>query len=82
MKTPDISPAQILSLVTMIVTQLVNAAVVDGNTAKLIIGIAGVVVPFAWMMADAIIRHGRSKVAAATEIAKTHPSAVADQVRR
>jgi hypothetical protein len=60
-KTPDVTLAQILALVTTAVGLLVSDQVIDGHTAKLITDVAAVVVPAAWMIADAIIRHGRSR---------------------
>lgn len=62
---PVFSPSQLLALLTMIVTELVNDAVIDGQTAKLITGIAGIVVPAIWMLADAWIHHSHAKVEAA-----------------
>jgi hypothetical protein len=59
--TPDITSAQVLAVLTGIVTQLVNAGFVDGRTEQLVVGLAGILVPFAWIIGDAIIRHGRSR---------------------
>jgi hypothetical protein len=63
--TPDITPAQVVSTIGGVIGVLLAAAVIDGHTAKLIVGLASIVIPFGWQLADAIIRHGRSKVAAA-----------------
>lgn len=60
-KYPDITPAQIVAVVGAIVTQLVTNQFVSGHTARLITGLAGILVPVAWMIADAVIRHGRSR---------------------
>lgn len=65
MKTPDITLAQIMAAIKWIVAQLVITTLVDNNTAQYILQICATVVPAAWMVADAIIRHGRAKVAAA-----------------
>lgn len=60
MQTPDITPAQVLAVITGIIAQLVTAGFVDGRTEQLVVGLAGIVVPFAWIIADAVIRHGRA----------------------
>lgn len=65
MTTPSITPAQILSTLTSFVGLLVSQGAVTNGTGKLIGGIASIVVPAAWQVADAIIRHGRAQVAAA-----------------
>jgi len=67
--TVTITPVQIIAVVTMIVTELVNDAVIDGNTAKLITGIAGIAVPFVWIIADAVIHHAHAKLEAAKVLA-------------
>lgn len=58
--TPDVTPAQILSVVTFVVTLAVGNLWIDSHTGKLITDLAAVIVPAAWMVADAIIRHGRA----------------------
>lgn len=65
MKTPDLTPAQIISTLTAILGLFVTQGLVDNNTEKLIGGLASIVIPLIWQLADAIIRHGRSNVAAA-----------------
>jgi len=64
-KTPDITLAQILAAVGWVVAQLVTMGVVDNNTSQFILQVASTGITAAWMIADAVIRHGRSKVAAA-----------------
>jgi hypothetical protein len=59
--TPDITPAQILAAVAAVCGLLVANGVIDNRTEKLITGIAAIVLPLAWVIADAIIRHGRSR---------------------
>jgi hypothetical protein len=61
MKTPDITPAQVISVLTAIVAQFVARGILDNATAQTIVQIAGIVLPAVWMLADAIIRHGRSR---------------------
>ncbi len=60
-KTPDITPAQIVAALGAILTELLNAALISSRIDHLIVGLAGIVVPFAWILGDAIIRHGRSR---------------------
>lgn len=62
---PDITLAQITAAVTWVVTQFVAWGWVDNDQAKWMLSLAGMVLPAIWMVADAIIRHGRSKIAAA-----------------
>lgn len=64
LKTPDITPAQIVATTIAVVTELFNAALISGRVEQLVIGLAGILIPFAWILADAIIRHGRSRHAA------------------
>lgn len=59
--TPDITPAQILAVVGSVATELLNAAFISSRVDHLVVGLAGVLVPFAWIIGDAIIRHGRSR---------------------
>jgi hypothetical protein len=59
--TPDITPAQIVAVIGSIVTEALGAALISGRVAHLVVGLAGILVPFAWIVADAIIRHGRSR---------------------
>lgn len=59
--TPDITPAQIVAYIAAVVTQLVNFGLLSGARAHLIVGLAGIIVPAALLLADAIIRHGRSR---------------------
>lgn len=65
MTHPDITPAQVVAAIGGIVGVLLTATVIDGQTAKLVTGLASILVPIGFVIADAIIRHGRSKVAAA-----------------
>lgn len=69
---PDITPAQTVSLLTLIVSQAVDATLISGQTSKLIIGIGGIVIPVAWTLADAIIRRGRAHAHATITAAIIH----------
>jgi hypothetical protein len=75
LKTPDLTPAQIIAGIATVLTQLVAVKWIDGATAKTITSLAGIVIPGVWMFADAIIRHGRSKAAATVKVAKIHADA-------
>jgi hypothetical protein len=71
MTTPDLTPAQILSTIMAILGLLVSQGLVTNHTEKLIGGLASILIPVAWQLADAIIRHGRAKVVAASVAAGT-----------
>lgn len=60
LRTPDITPAQVLALVVFIVSQLVAYGVLTTHGAQLAVSIAGTVIAATWKIADAIIRHGRA----------------------
>lgn len=70
MQAPDITPAQVLSLITFILTLLVSNLWINSGTAKLVTDMAAIIVPAAWMVADSIIRHGRAHAHAVIEAAK------------
>jgi hypothetical protein len=62
MKTPDLTPAQIVSYLTAIASGLIALFALDlsdGQKAA-VIGLIGATVPLAYGIADAIIRHGRA----------------------
>lgn len=75
LKTPDITPAQIIAAIGAVVSELLAAGVIDGRTAQLVVGLAGAIVPLALVIADAIIRHGRSQIAAAQVMEGSRPAA-------
>jgi hypothetical protein len=51
-------------MVTAVIGLFVAFGLVDNDHAQAIIGAAAVIIPGIWMIADAIIRHGRSRVLA------------------
>ncbi len=59
-KTPDITTAQIVSLITAILGLVVSQGLITNNTEKILVGIAAIAVPMALALADSIIRHGRA----------------------
>lgn len=63
LKTPDITPAQLVAVAASIATELFNAALISGRVEQLVIGLAGVLIPAVWIAADAVIRHGRARAA-------------------
>jgi hypothetical protein len=87
-KTPDITPAQVLSVLATLVGLLVSNTVIDSKTAKLITDLAAIIVPAAWMLADAHIRNGRAKALLAPSVvwgdvaAKGAPTPVAPTVKQ
>lgn len=60
MTTPSITPAQVLSSVVAVLGLLVTQGLIDNGAEKLIGGLASIVIPAAWQLADAVIRHGRA----------------------
>jgi predicted histidine transporter YuiF (NhaC family) len=62
---PDITPAQLVSTVLAVVGLFVTQGLVTNNTGKVVGGLASILVPVAWQLGDAIIRHGRSRAIAA-----------------
>lgn len=64
LSTPDITPAQIVALLTFVVGQLVAYAVISAKTGQLVLSIVSAIVPLGIAIADAIIRHGRAQAAA------------------
>jgi cytochrome c biogenesis protein ResB len=64
MKTPDITPEQISAKLTLIVGQFVAWGYIGNHTGQLVVSIGSVVLACVLMIADAWIRHGRSKAAA------------------
>lgn len=70
---PNITPAQIVGMIAAVVTQLVGIGLIDSMTEKKIVGIAGIVVPALLFLADAIIRHGRSRALAPPPVAASPP---------
>lgn len=76
--TPDITPAQIVAVIGTVIGLLVDAQLVSGKTQHLIVGLASALVPFGIVIADAIIRHGRSRAmtptaSATIQVAPTQP---------
>lgn len=65
MTTPDTTTAQILALIGAVVGLLVAYGLIDNDHAQAIVAQASIIVPSVWILADSIIRHGRSKVLAA-----------------
>lgn len=75
MSTPSITPAQIIAALTALVSALLvlfKLHLTD-EQREAFITVLGVVVPFGWMLADAIIRHGRSRALAAATAPKAAP---------
>jgi hypothetical protein len=70
MKTPNITPVQIVSTILAVVGLLVTQGLVTDSTGKVIGGLASILIPLGWQIADAIIRHGRAKALASVEVKK------------
>lgn len=69
-KQPDITPVQIVATLTSVVGLLVSQGIIDNNTEKLIVGLASILLPTIWVLADSIIRHGRAKMHGQIQAAK------------
>jgi hypothetical protein len=67
MKTPDVTPAQLAAVLTFIAGQAVAFGWLTAGRAQLVVSIGATVIAACWKIADAIIRNGRSKVAAVQE---------------
>lgn len=70
MKTPDLTPAQLISSLAALVGLFVSQGLVSNDKAKLIGGVASIVIPAVWQLADAVIRQGRARAHAAVLIAQ------------
>lgn len=60
MKTPDITPAQIISAVLFVVGQLVAFGLLSQGDGQLAASIATTVVPVVWTISDMLIRRSRA----------------------
>lgn len=65
MRTPDITQAQVLSVIAFAVAQGVAYGLIDGTAQQAILSAVGTVVPAIWTLADSFIRRGRANVEAA-----------------
>lgn len=77
MATPSITPAQIVSTILAVVGLLVTQGAITNGTGKLVGGLASILIPAVWQIADAVIRHGRAKIVAA---AIASPNETADEL--
>ncbi len=70
MKTPDITPAQIGALIVGLGGQAVAYGWISSPREQLGVSIITGVLGVGWKLADAIIRNGRSRGAAARDLAE------------
>ena len=77
MKTPSITPAQILAFVTAVLGMLVTMGLIDDAVSQSIAGVAATAIPLALIMADTMLRRTRAQNAEAILGAKA-VQAVAD----
>lgn len=73
LKTPDITPAQVLSVLAAVAAQAIAYGALSPHTGQFLVSIAGLIVPFTWTAADAIIRHGRARAGATLAAARAVP---------
>lgn len=86
LKTPDLTAAQLVAAISSIAGLFVSTQYIDGRTEQLVTGVAAIVVPIVWVLADAVIRHGRSVAqgqagSASVELSASVPAAKAPAVR-
>ena len=62
---PDITPAQVLSVLTFVVAQVVAWGWIDNATGQRLVSVGGILVPAVWQIVDAHIRGNRAKAIAA-----------------
>lgn len=79
LKTPDLTPAQIVAQLPVIVGALVAFGFVDDDTAQALVAGLGGVITSVWILADAIIRNGRSHAVAAAVAQPAGPVVVNTQ---
>lgn len=67
MKTPDLTPAQLISGLGAVLSALVVLFKLNltGEQQAALLTVIGTIVPVAWQLSDAIVRHGRAGVVAA-----------------
>ena len=63
--SPDITAAQVLSVISAIAAQVVAWGIMDPGVAAQLVSIAGIVLPAVWAVVDSVIRHGRATGSAA-----------------
>jgi hypothetical protein len=61
---PNITTAQILAVLTFVVTQVVAWGWVDNDNGQKFLSIGGIVIPAVWKLADAYLRGKRNEAAA------------------
>lgn len=61
LKTPDVTSVQVLAVVSSVVGLFLTQHYIDERLAQTITGVASIVLPLVWMVADALIRHGRAR---------------------
>jgi hypothetical protein len=75
-KLPDVTPAQVLAVITFILTQAVAYGLIDGTVQQAALSAAGTIVPAVWAFADAFLRGKRNEVrAVALAAGKPDPAA-------
>jgi hypothetical protein len=62
---PAISKSQLVIALGWILSQAVSMNLIDSNTSEVLLSIGSSFIAFAWLAADAVVRHSRNKVVAA-----------------
>lgn len=71
LSTPSITPAQIAAVLTFAGGQAVAFGLLSSSREQTLVSIGSIVLAAAWKLADAWIRHGRSKAAAVQLLEQT-----------
>jgi hypothetical protein len=58
--SPDITAAQVLSVISAVAAQVVAWGIMTQGTSAQLVSIAGIVLPAVWAVVDSVIRHGRA----------------------
>lgn len=69
---PDVTPAQLLSVLTFVVAQVVAWGFVSNDAGQRLISVGGIILPAVWKLADAYLRGERVKAV------QPHPAPPAD----
>lgn len=70
----ELTPTQLVAVALAMVGVLLDATIIDGETAKLLTGISSIVIPAVWILANAIIHYAHKKAAGAVLAAQTMTS--------
>jgi hypothetical protein len=64
MKTPDVTPTQVMAMITFVVTQIVAFGWIDNDAAEIVLSGAGTILPVAFVFVDMLLRKNRAQALA------------------